>query len=184
MKRIGERIRRKRDALSMQLNELAQKVGVSASALSQIEKAKAFPSIFTLKAIAENLNTTVGELIGENESLSKNPVVRKTEMKFVEITPSGTEVFLLSHHDVNKQMDTYFVRFTKNSHLNNYFENHTGQVFCYVVSGKINFELDGLLHVLTPGDTIYFSNKTPYFIQNNAVDNCEMLWVINNHSGC
>jgi transcriptional regulator with XRE-family HTH domain len=100
MKRIGERIRRKRDALSMQLNELAQKVGVSASALSQIEKAKAFPSIFTLKAIAENLNTTVGELIGENESLSKNPVVRKTEMKFVEITSGGTEVFLLSHHDV------------------------------------------------------------------------------------
>lgn len=183
MKRIGERIRRKRDTLNMQLNELAQKVGVSPSALSQIEKAKAFPSIFTLKAIAENLNTTVGELIGENESLSKNPVVRKSEMKFVEITPSGTEIFLLSHHDVNKQMDTYFVRFTKNSNLNNYFENHSGQIFCYVFSGEIDFELDGSLYKLFSGDTIYFSNKTPYFIQNNFTNNCEMLWVINNQLG-
>ncbi len=183
MKRIGERIRRKRDALNMQLNELSQKVGVSASALSQIEKAKAFPSIFTLKAIAESLETTVGELIGENESLSKNPVVRKNEMKFVEITPSGTEIFLLSHHDANKQMDTYFVRFTKNSNLNNYFENHSGQIFCYVVSGEIDFELDGNQYHLLAGDTIYFSNKTPYFIQNGIDYHCEMLWVINNSVG-
>ncbi|HOO84260.1 MAG TPA: XRE family transcriptional regulator [Prolixibacteraceae bacterium] len=183
MKRIGERIRRKRDVLNMQLNELALKVGISASALSQIEKAKAFPSIFTLKAIAESLNTTVGELIGENESLSKNPVVRKNEMKFVEITPTGTEVFLLSHHDVNKQMDTYFVRFTKKSNLNNYFESHSGQVFCYVVAGSVNFELDDKEFVLSAGDTIYFNNKTPYFIQNVADSHCEMLWVINNSVG-
>jgi transcriptional regulator with XRE-family HTH domain len=183
MKRIGERIRRKRDALNMQLNELAQKVGVSPSALSQIEKAKAFPSIFTLKSIANSLNTTVGELIGENESLRKNPVVRKNEMKFVEITQSGTEVFLLSHHDVNKQMDTYFIRFTKESNLSDYFENHSGQVFCYIVSGELNFELDGHLHRLLQGDTIYFSSKTPYFIQNSAGNNSEILWVINNSAG-
>ena len=84
MRRIGERIKRKRDLLNLQLNDLARKVGISPSALSQIEKAKAFPSIITLKSIAENLHTTVGELIGENESLSNNPVVHKDDMKFVE----------------------------------------------------------------------------------------------------
>ena len=69
MQRIGERIKSKREQLGLQLNELAKKVGVSSSALSQIEKAKSFPTIITLKLIAENLQTTVGELIGENESL-------------------------------------------------------------------------------------------------------------------
>jgi transcriptional regulator with XRE-family HTH domain len=178
MKRIGERIRRKRDLLNLQLNELAQKVGISSSALSQIEKAKAFPSIFTLKAIAQNLNTTVGELIGENETLSKNPVVRKNEMKFVEITSSGTEVFLLSNHDVGKQMDTYFIRFTKNSYFESYFENYSGQVFCYIVSGEIEFKLDENSYHLTEGDTIYFNNKTPYYIKNLSQLNCEILWII------
>ena len=66
MKRIGERIRQKRELLGLQLKVLSKKVGISSSALSQIEKAKAFPSIITLKSIAENLHTTVGELIGEN----------------------------------------------------------------------------------------------------------------------
>ncbi|NLE31941.1 MAG: helix-turn-helix transcriptional regulator, partial [Bacteroidales bacterium] len=48
MKRIGERIKKKRELMNLNLNELAERVAVSASALSQIEKSKSFPSIFTL----------------------------------------------------------------------------------------------------------------------------------------
>lgn len=83
MKRLGERIKRKREDLHLRLNELAQKVGISPGALSQIEKAKAFPSITTLKSIADNLYTTVGELIGENEILTNNPLVKFSEKSFI-----------------------------------------------------------------------------------------------------
>ena len=81
MKRLGERIRRKRESLHLKLNDLAGKVGISSSALSQIEKAKAFPSILTLKSIADCLHTTVGELIGENETLSKQPQIKYADKK-------------------------------------------------------------------------------------------------------
>ena len=95
MERIGERVKYKREQLKLQLNELAKKVGISPSALSQIEKAKSFPSIVTLKLIAENLHTTVGELIGENESLQNNPIFRNDEYIFIQKNDSGSEVFLL-----------------------------------------------------------------------------------------
>ncbi|MBV5343778.1 helix-turn-helix transcriptional regulator, partial [bacterium] len=62
MNRIGERVKRIREHKGLQLNDLAKRVGISPSALSQIEKAKTFPSIITLKLIADNLQTTVGEL--------------------------------------------------------------------------------------------------------------------------
>jgi len=178
MKRIGERIKRKRELLNLQLNDLARKVGISPSALSQIEKAKAFPSIITLKSIAENLHTTVGELIGENESLSNNPVVHKNDIKFVEKNDMGTEIYLLSHHDINKYMDTYFVRFIKGSGLEGLFTNNFGQVFCYVNSGEINFELDGKSYLLGIGDSIYFNSKVPYTAKNNTDNICEFLWII------
>ncbi len=84
MIRLGERIKKRREQLNLQLGELASRIGVSASAMSQIEKAKSFPSIITLKNIAESLHTTVGELIGENESLANNPVVKRDEMEFVD----------------------------------------------------------------------------------------------------
>ena len=51
MNRIGERIKKKREQFNLQLNELAEKIGISSSALSQIEKAKSFPSIVTLKTM-------------------------------------------------------------------------------------------------------------------------------------
>ena len=178
MKRIGERIKRQRGLLNLQLNDLAQKVGISSSALSQIEKAKAFPSIITLKSIAENLHTTVGDLIGENETLSKNPVVRKNDHKFVEKNDSGTEIYLLSHHDVSKQMDTYFVCFVRNSDSMGLFTNNIGQAFCYVISGKISFELEGKNYLLETGDSIYFNLKAPYRVKNNTDAICELIWVI------
>ncbi|MDD4822318.1 MAG: XRE family transcriptional regulator [Bacteroidales bacterium] len=178
MKRIGERINAKRKQLNLQLNDLAKKVGISPSALSQIEKAKAFPSIITLKSIAENLYTTVGELIGENETLSKNPVMQRNEMKFVERNSSGTEIFLITHHDLNKQMDTYFVRFIQGSDLVDLFTANSGQIFCYVVSGEISFNLDAKDYLLHVGDSIYFNSKTTYSAINNSDSICELLWII------
>ena len=178
MKRIGERIKRRRELLNLQLNDLAKKVGISPSALSQIENAKAFPSIITLKSIAQNLNTTVGELIGENESLSKNPVVHRNEIKFVEKNQTGTEIYLLSHHDVNKHMDTYLLRFDKDSDLNDLFPNNYGQVFCFVNSGEIKFDLNDKVYLLGTGDSIYFNSKASYSVKNIADNISELLWII------
>ena len=68
MDKMGKRIKAKREELGLQMKELSIKIGVTSSLISQIEKGKAFPSIVTLKKVAEALSTTVGELIGENEN--------------------------------------------------------------------------------------------------------------------
>jgi len=162
---------------NLHLNELADKVGISSSALSQIEKSKSFPSIVTLKHIAEQLHTTVGELIGENENLLNHPVVLQNEMKFVDQNKSGTIIYLLSHHDVNKQMDTFLVRFAKASGIEGLFSNSNGQVFGHVLSGEIRFKLQDKTHLLKQGDSIYFSAKVSKDIVNNADGISEMLWV-------
>ena len=177
MKRIGERIKRKRELLTLQLNDLARKVGVSPSALSQIENAKAFPSLITLKSIADNLHTTVGELIGENESLSNNPVVRRNDMKFVEKNGTGTEIYLLSHHDANKQMDTYFIRFTGGSDLTGLFADISGQIFCHVISGELYVDADGKNYLLAVGDSMYLNSRMPYAVRNNTDGASELLWI-------
>lgn len=177
MNRIGERIKKKRELLSLHLNELAEKVGISSSALSQIEKSKSFPSILTLKSIAEHLHTTVGELVGENESSNQTPVIRKEEMEFIEQNPSGTSLFQLSSPSVNKQMDTYLLRFTKASGIESFFTHEYGQIFCHVLSGEINFTLDAKSYVLKQGDTIYFNAKSAHDAVNNLDEVSEIIWI-------
>jgi len=177
MNRIGERIKKKRELLSLQLNELAEKVGISSSALSQIEKSKSFPSILTLKSIAENIHTTVGELVGENESLNNNPIVSKKDIKYIDQNKSGTIIYLLSNHDINKQMDTYLVRFAKVSGIEGFFTHAYGQIFCHILSGEIRFDLEGKSYLLKQGDNIYFNAKATHDTINNYEGVSEMLWI-------
>jgi transcriptional regulator with XRE-family HTH domain len=178
MKRIGERIKGRRVLLNLHLNELAGKVGISSSALSQIEKAKAFPSIITLKSIADNLNTTVGFLIGENDNLSNNPVIKKSEVRFVQKNSSGTELYLLSQHDISKQMDTYLVRLIKESDLSDLFPATFGQTYCHVLSGEVDFQLDDKRFIVKQGDNIYFNCKSGYQVKNCKKHIAELLWII------
>lgn len=178
MKRLGERIKRKRESINMQLNDLAKKVGVSSSALSQIENAKAFPSILTLKTIADSLHTTVGEIIGEHETLSKNPLLTSSEKKFVKKNKSGTILHLLSHHDPYKQMETYSIIFTDESDADEIMTIHPGQEFCYVTEGSIEIILEDKKYVLNLGDSFYFNSGIAHEAKNICKGKSEIIWII------
>ena len=69
MDKIGFRVKLQREKNEMSLRELAKKVGLSASFLSQVEGEKVFPSLQSLKKIADALHTTIGELIGETGNI-------------------------------------------------------------------------------------------------------------------
>ena len=166
MKRLGERIKRKRENLHLQLNELASKVGVSASALSQIEKAKAFPSIVTLKTIADKLHTTVGELIGEHEALSNNPLMRFDEVSFVEENESGCSSYLLSNHGTSKQMDTLLLKLAPGANSDGILKPHPSQSFLFVLSGHVSVKLDENSYHLNQNDSFYLNSNRPHHISN------------------
>ncbi|MFT3752158.1 MAG: XRE family transcriptional regulator [Paludibacter sp.] len=180
MERIGERIKRKREQLSMQLNDLAKKVGISSSALSQIERAKTLPSILTLKMIADSLQTTVGELIGENESVPNAPVFSKDENLLIGENESGAEMFLLSQHDLNKQVDPYLLRFQLKANSTDLFKSLSGYLYGYVLKGEIQFEIDNKSYVVQAGDSIYFNTKRNFRFENIYDGISELLCVFPN----
>lgn len=169
MKRIGERIKRKRELLGIHLGDLAKEVGISASALSQIERAKAFPSIITIKSIAEHLETTVSELIGENDQRSNvSPVAKKEAANLLEENENGASLFGIEHTFLNKQMHPFVAELKPASDLSGLLKNKIGQIFCIVLSGEIQFILDHEKYQLTEGDSIYFSSRVSYNAQNTG----------------
>jgi transcriptional regulator with XRE-family HTH domain len=177
MNRIGERVKQKRENLGLQLNDLAKRVGISSSALSQIENAKSHPTIITLKLIAVHLKTTVGDLIGENESLINNPVFRSEDLTLTDTNETGTEVYTLSQNDVSKQMDAFLLKFNVESDSRNLFRNYNGQMFGYLLNGEIQFEIDSKVYVIRKGDSIYFNLKRNYRFQNINKECSELLCV-------
>lgn len=178
MKRLGERIRKRRESLELQLNEVAKTAGISASALSQIENAKAFPSILTLKSISDALNSTVGELIGESESMNRNPLMKYSEKRFVEKNDAGAELYLLSRHEMGKQMDTFLIMFKPGSDTSGFFKEHAGQEFCHILSGEVEFELEDDLFFLKAGDSLYYNSSRAHRASNKSRKPAKMLWVV------
>ena len=133
---MGDRIKKRRESLNIQASELANSIGVSASLISQIERAKAYPSILTLKKIADALHITVGELIGEQSSLNSHPVVKHSQKKFVKKNKTGTRSYLLSHHDQSKLMDPFLLDFKEAGDSSDIMTTRNpGQEYLYVLEG-------------------------------------------------
>lgn len=180
MQRMGERIKQKRESLNMHTIDLANAIGVSSSLISQIERAKAYPSILTLKKIADALQTTVGELIGEYETLISNPLMKIKDRKFVKKNDTGASSFLLSHHDPNKYMDTFIIVFEKDADSSNIMTTiHPSQEFCFVVKGRFKIAMNTKEYILEPGDSFYFNSNQYHLFTNIAPDKSELLWIVN-----
>lgn len=180
MLQLGARIRRRRESLKLQMNDLAKTIGVSSSLISQIERTKAYPSILTLKKIADALRTTVGELIGENETLSAHPQVSINERKFVKSNNSGTRVYLLSHHDPLKIMDPFLVEFKpEGDSMEIMTPVNPRQEFCLILKGTLEVKLGKESFELNVGDSFYFFSDREHVFTNIDEGKTEMLWVVN-----
>lgn len=179
MDKIGERIRKRRDYLEIPMNVLSKGIGVSSSMLSQIENGKAFPSLHTIKNIADYLNTSVGALIGENDSFANNPVISWEDKKFVKQNESGARLYLLSHYSPQQMMEIYLVELDPQGNSTDLLDNkRNGQEFCFVIDGNVSVALAQNTHNLENKGSIYFFSHDFKSFQNIASDKSLLLWII------
>ncbi len=65
---MGQRLRSARERQGLSLREVARRLDISASALSQIETGKSRPSVKTLYAIVSELGLSMDQLFADAES--------------------------------------------------------------------------------------------------------------------
>src|SRR3954452_19076333 len=94
---VGERLRERRKELSISVRELARRVAVSPSLISQIENGKTSPSVGTLYAIVTEMDLSLDEVFsgaadpsrrgpnGSRESALPSPVVTEDERKEISL---------------------------------------------------------------------------------------------------
>ncbi|TCO09920.1 helix-turn-helix domain-containing protein [Natronoflexus pectinivorans] len=178
MKRLGSRIKKKRELLGMPLGEVARLAGISSSALSQIENAKAFPSIITLKSVANAIGSTVGELIGENEMAAPAPIVPDQDKVLVDKNETGAALYMLTHREEGRIMGAYQVVLEKGASSGDWMKKHSGQEFSYIVAGEVTFFVDDQTYAMKKGDSLYTNSQKRREVVNSGSSMAEVLWVI------
>ena len=104
----------------------------------------------------------------------------KEEKKFVKKNDHGASLYLLSHHDPKKEMDTFIIEFCKNSDSTKIMTSkNPRQEFCYVLKGNFKVLLNTKEYSLEEGDSFYFNSSQYHLFSNTGEENAELLWVVN-----
>ena len=94
---IGKRIKAQREEIGMSQKGLAEKVGISPSAINQFEKGEKKPSSEVLARIARQLGVSTDYLLGaSNEKVFLTGNVAAAFRDFKELTTKDREI-ILSH---------------------------------------------------------------------------------------
>ncbi|WP_300357168.1 cupin domain-containing protein [Fusobacterium sp.] len=175
---IGERIKKKRNEKNFSLRELASKVDLSASFLSQIEQGKASPSIENLKKIANYLEVKVSYLIEEEDESLGSFHIKREDRKFVESIDSKTSIALLTSSKIEKNMEPIMYEIKPGGESGRGFFNHNGEEFVYIMEGSLDIYIEDQLTTLNEGDSFYFKSTLNHRFKNNGKKLTKAIWVV------
>jgi len=144
---------------NLSLKDLAEKVSLTASFLSQVERELAEPSITSLRKIAEALEVPIFYFLLDDENSS--PVVRKNERKTLKF-PESHVVFELLSPDLNRQMEVMIARLEVGAVSCNEPLSHPGEECIFVLQGAMDIEIGEEHYVLEEGDSIYYFAAIPH----------------------
>lgn len=150
---IGEKIKRRRKKMKLSLRDLAEKVGLTASFLSQIERDQASPSIDSLRKISRALDVPVFYFLLERDGPS--PVVRRDQRRHLTLPDSNITYQLLTPN-VNRKMGMILATLDpEDGEVPLVHYRHTEECI-FVLEGELEITLGNELHHLEAGDAVYF----------------------------
>ena len=195
---LGSRLREERERARISQRELARRLGVSASLISQIESGQSKPSVSTLYAIVSELGVSldyvfrvhehelsIATAVGAETTTSdvEGPVVRPTERHVVELA-SGVRWERLTSHE-HEDVDFLHVVYDVggSSASDTKMMRHPGREYGVVLEGQLGVQLGFDEYTLGPGDSIAFDSTKPHRLWNLGDVPVNGIWFVVGRDG-
>ena len=191
---IGERLRSRRQEAGLSLRDLAERLGVSPSLISQIERGRANPSVSTLYAIVAELDISLDELLFDRR-MDRSSAREARPDASVPDSPSGpiqrgnqrTRIRLASgviweRLTTRSEPGTEFLYVIYEvggaSSPDDAYQRHSGHEWGYVLSGSLRVTIGFDDHVLQPGDAVSLESTTPHRLVNAGDTPVHAIWFV------
>ena len=173
---IGQRVHEVRMQLGLSLRNLAEKCGVSASMMSQIENKTVDPSISTLRKIAIALNVPVFSLVMEN-NYSSTKLVKKGDRRHISFDKGILEYEIL-HSDMEKKIAVMVGTLLSNGATSEELLSHEGEECLVILQGGLHVETSTEKIELSKDDSLYFDSSVPHRLVNKGKKPCRFYLII------
>jgi transcriptional regulator with XRE-family HTH domain len=188
---MRRRLRAERERRGVSLRKLAAEVGISPSALSQIETGKSRPSVTTLYAIVSALGLSLDGLFAaedksRGEQASAGATAPSAPRTFVHRAgDSGTLDFTSGVHweRLNAPGDAVELLWLTYqpgaaSGADGQFMRHGGHEYGVVISGRLGVSVGFETYELGPGDSISFPSSAPHHLRALGDEAALAVWFL------
>lgn len=152
---VASRLRQLREGQGMSMRALAQRSGLSANALSMIERGRASPSVSTLTKLAAALGVSVTEFFGQAETRQDVVLVRADERTRVPFARGLWEG--LGGERFTGRVEPFLLTLEAGSSSGQQSMVHTGHEFVHCLRGRLEYLVQEKRYELEPGDSLLFA---------------------------
>ena len=188
---IGPRLRAERERQGLSVREIARRIGVSASLVSQIERDKVTPSVSTLWALVRELNLSMGDLFDDEGQPTELTAllaqgmgpVWADERRTIHLASGVTWERLTA----GSQRGVEFLRLVYDVGSESCPEDslirHTGKEYGHVLSGRLGVQVGFDTYDLGPGDSLSFDGSLPHRLWAIGEEPAEAIWAVVGRQG-
>ncbi len=152
---VGQQLRQLRDERGISMRELSRISGLSANALSMIERGLTSPSVSTLYKLTDALNLPITALFRQDqtqEAIVFRSVSARTHVPF----PLGVWEGLGGEAFIGR-MQPFMLTLETGAESGKEKIVHTGSEFVICLRGSLEYEVEGKLYLLEAGDSLLFA---------------------------
>ena len=179
---VGERVKAVREDRNLSFQDISQRTGLDVSVLEQIESGNLAPPLGTVIKLAKALDLKMGYFISGEEDRPYT-IVRKGDRKVVSRYDSKKGAYYgygyesLAPHKTDRHMEPFLVSLDP-AETEEERSTHDGQEFIYVLDGLMEVRLGEEIHVLKPGDAIYYDSTVPHLVKCHGDEGTKILAVL------
>ncbi|MBN1103979.1 MAG: helix-turn-helix transcriptional regulator [Deltaproteobacteria bacterium] len=179
---VGERVKKVRQTRGLSLQDVSRRTDIDVESLSRIEEGSMTPPLGMIIRLAKALNMRMGYFISGDE---KKPytIVRHKDRKVVSRHDSqkgkyyGYAFESLAPYKKDRHMEPFLVTLEP-SRTEHERSTHDGQEFIHVLRGRMEVRLGEEIHVLEPGDSIYYDSTVPHLVKCHGKERTQILAVL------
>jgi transcriptional regulator with XRE-family HTH domain len=185
--KVGGRLRAERERRGISLRELARRVGVSPSLVSQIELDRVNPSVSTLYALVTELGMTMSDVFGDSRSgeraapqvSSADGLAERPETRRVINLASGVRWERLTPQS-DREVEFLYVTYPVGAEScpEDALMTHGGREYGYVTSGTLGVRVGFDEYELQPGSSIAFDSSSPHRLWAIGDEPVHAVWVV------
>ena len=176
---VGARVKALREAMDLSLRDLAERSGVSAPMLSQVERGETSPTLSVAARIATGLDLSLSQLLrldeGRHVAITRSGqgrTRRRRGHEVKELTPP------LPGQRADVSVHTLATGAATGAADDPPMHEPGSRETAVLLEGSVDLFIDGERHELGEGDSVTFDADLPHHFENNGKSDARLLAVV------